>query len=178
MQSEEYINGSTEFREANIRKNSIRATTMDETSKETIADERTVLNYAAESSLNLKDVSNFYSPWDERSRQLQLQLLPLHELEVAWNQAFADFKNENRKNDSASASRHDENRFDLPHSHAEDNIIFYINELLDSTKNLPEIRLSNLEELINHVIRKQTGSVECRSLFAVFSTIIILSCRH
>ena len=153
MQSEEYINGCAAFRETNIRKKNSDThskNNVDDTEQECTHKEN--LHYTAEASLNLQDVSTYYSPWDMQSRQLHLKPPANQLLTDMWRAVEADLgpPNISRNADTPVLPS-------LPHSHAEDNIIIYLNKMLDPAIDLGRLPLSALGTLLERIVLKQTG---------------------
>jgi hypothetical protein len=151
MQSDDYINSSIKFREDNIRHrgnlNNFREKEYSESKGES-------LHYTAEASLSLNDVSNYYDPWDQTSRMLYLKTAPLHLIENSWMEIYSASnigKTEsisNQKKDAISA--YDSNVADT-------DIVLYLNDQLDSTNSMPDLKLSSLRHLLSSIVFSQTG---------------------
>lgn len=154
MQSEEYINGCAAFRDTNIRKKNSEKQSDSKAGETELADSKLQenLHYTAEASLSLQDVSTYYSPWDMQSRQLHLKPPTEQLLIEMWKVVEADLgpAEVNSAADSPVLPS-------LPHSHAEDNIVIYLNKMLDPAIGLGRLPLSSLDSLLERVVLKQTG---------------------
>ena len=156
MQSEEYINGCAPFREANIRsKNAVSSADKwaeSHTSQTQQLSAAPQLPYSAEASLNLQDVAAFYSPWDLQSRQLHLHPPSLQLLLQVWKEVEGLAVEVCAMPKAAPPVPPS-----LPHSHAKDNIIIYLNALLDSAAHQSRLPLSMLDTLLERLVHSQTG---------------------
>ena len=162
MQSDEYINGCASFRRELIQSKNLKSQNSERINSTGNGTPHHMSSVSgAEKSLNLQDVSAYYSPWDAQNRQLYLASPALNVLTETWK--------ETGRNLGLCDSSNSMLLPELPYTHSEENIAVYLSKKLEPVAKLRRLPLNGLENLVNSLILSYTGNdgLEKCSIFAI-----------